>query len=171
MSPDKKLDWFRQRRSLSATGEILFSEQKIQEIRQKVIQRWNDTYRSSRSSTSTPSTLSAQSSISSIESSSLDGSFTRTLASKPPIQKGSRWLEGLTTAASVQPSKIPPDIDDIEAYLNEPVVPEEVVRNAGGVMKYWHLLETSRPRLAQMGADYCSAPGSHFYASLPQCLV
>ena len=41
--------------------------------------------------------------------------------------------------------------DTIQVYLDSPLVPDEEIKAAGGVLKYWEL--------AQMVLDFLSAPG------------
>ena len=49
--------------------------------------------------------------------------------------------------------------DTIQAYLDSPLVPDEEIKAAGGVLKYWELARATRPRVAQMALDFLSAPG------------
>jgi hypothetical protein len=46
-------------------------------------------------------------------------------------QRKSKW------AASTEEIHARP-IDDILTYLEDPIVPADAVREAGGIMKYWH---------------------------------
>ena len=51
--------------------------------------------------------------------------------------------------------------DSIEAYLNAPnIVSHAEILSAGGILKYWHHMRATQPRLAQMALDYLSAPAS-----------
>ncbi|KAF5345972.1 hypothetical protein D9756_010932 [Leucocoprinus leucothites] len=52
-------------------------------------------------------------------------------------------------------------LDDIRTYLKEPVIQSSTVIDSGGYMKWWNTTATSRPNLARMGMNYCSAPGSY----------
>jgi len=58
------------------------------------------------------------------------------------------------------------DPDTIATYLADPVIRLSTIKEAGGIIKYWHQAIEQRPRLAKMGLDFCSAPGkcnnSHF---------
>lgn len=50
-------------------------------------------------------------------------------------------------------------VDDINTYLDEPPILEIVLCGMGGPMQYWYQAAVTRPRLAKMGSDFCSAPG------------
>ena len=58
------------------------------------------------------------------------------------------------------------DPDTIATYLVDPVIRLSTIKEAGGIMKYWHQAIEQRPWLAKMGLDFCLAPGkcnnSHF---------
>jgi hypothetical protein len=47
-------------------------------------------------------------------------------------------------------------------------VTADVVKDTGGVMKYWHLASTHRPRVSKMASDFCSAPGECFTFDISQ---
>ena len=49
--------------------------------------------------------------------------------------------------------------DTIQAYLDSLLVPDEEIKAAGGILKYWELARATRPRVAQMALDFLSAPG------------
>jgi len=51
------------------------------------------------------------------------------------------------------------DPDTIVAYLADPVIKPSVIKEAGGIMKYWDRAIKHRSRVAKMGLDFCSAPG------------
>jgi hypothetical protein len=51
------------------------------------------------------------------------------------------------------------DPDSIATYLADPVIKSSVIKEAGGIMKYWNRATEHRPRVAKMGLDFCSAPG------------
>jgi hypothetical protein len=51
------------------------------------------------------------------------------------------------------------DPDTIATYLADPVIRLSTIKEAGGIMKYWHQAIEQRPWLAKMGLDFCSAPG------------
>jgi hypothetical protein len=62
------------------------------------------------------------------------------------------------------------DPDTITTYLADPVVKPSVIKEAGGIMKYWDQAAKHRPQVAKMGLDFCSAPGERnvlvFFISL-----
>ena len=45
--------------------------------------------------------------------------------------------------------------DTIKAYLDSPLVPDEEIKAAGGVLKYWELARATCPRVAQM-LSFCA---------------
>jgi hypothetical protein len=49
--------------------------------------------------------------------------------------------------------------DNIDVYLNEPVIPKMSITTAGGAMKWWYIQESVRPTVALMAMDFISAPG------------
>ena len=49
--------------------------------------------------------------------------------------------------------------DDINTYLKEPPLTTQLITDAGGYMEFWHQASVSRPSVARMGSDLCSAPG------------
>lgn len=71
-----------------------------------------------------------------------------------PQQRRSKWLPSIELEESQ-----PRSLDDINTYLDDPVVSRDSVREAGGLIKYWHQAATLRPRVSKMGSDFCSAPG------------
>jgi hypothetical protein len=60
-------------------------------------------------------------------------------------------------APSATQPKLPQD--HITTYLKEPLLPSTVIKDAGGYMQYWHQASSTRPNLARMASDFCSAPG------------
>jgi hypothetical protein len=48
-------------------------------------------------------------------------------------------------------------VDDTLTYLDDPVVPADAIREAGGVIKYWH--QAAALRMSKMGSNFCSTPG------------
>jgi hypothetical protein len=52
------------------------------------------------------------------------------------------------------------DPDTIDGYLEGPVISDENLKQAGGVLKYWEQALPSRPRVARMALDFLSAPGN-----------
>ena len=54
----------------------------------------------------------------------------------------------------------------IQAYLDSPLVPDEEIKAAGGVLKYWELARATRPQVAQMALDLLSVPGQFTIISL-----
>jgi len=78
-------------------------------------------------------------------------------------QKRSKWAVLDDDSDNEQPSAVP---DSIEAYLDSPPTGKSEVTAAGGALKYWESLRTTRPRLARMAMDFLSAPGLiilHYY--------
>ena len=51
--------------------------------------------------------------------------------------------------------------DNIETYLDDPIVPSALITGQGGFMKYWYHLEGSTPKVSRMASDSLSAPGEH----------
>ncbi|KAF8228811.1 hypothetical protein L208DRAFT_1403052, partial [Tricholoma matsutake] len=51
-----------------------------------------------------------------------------------------------------------PSPNTIATYLADPVIQLSTIKEARGVMKYWHQAIEQQPRLAKMGLDFCSAP-------------
>ncbi|KAF8235177.1 hypothetical protein L208DRAFT_1392897 [Tricholoma matsutake] len=51
-----------------------------------------------------------------------------------------------------------PSPNTIASYLADPVIRLSTIKEAGGIMKYWHQDIDQRPRLAKMRLDFCSAP-------------
>ena len=49
--------------------------------------------------------------------------------------------------------------DTITTYLADPIIKPSVVKEAGGVMKYWNQAKEHRPCISKMSLDFCSAPG------------
>ncbi|KAF9039869.1 hypothetical protein BJ165DRAFT_1351564 [Panaeolus papilionaceus] len=52
--------------------------------------------------------------------------------------------------------------DSVDTYLKDPLVPSQAIKEAGGYIAYWHNASGTRPHLARMATDYCSAPGEKF---------
>ena len=50
-------------------------------------------------------------------------------------------------------------LDTIQAYLDSPVMPADLLKSIGGSIAYWHTQEAAMPSLSRMGSEYCSAPG------------
>jgi hypothetical protein len=75
------------------------------------------------------------------------------------FQAKSKWVVATESEENQDP-------DTIATYLVDPVIWLSTIKEAGGIMKYWHQAIEQRPRLAKMGLDFCSAPGkcnnSHF---------
>jgi hypothetical protein len=44
-------------------------------------------------------------------------------------------------------------------YFDSLLVPDEEIKVAGGVLKYWELAQATRPRVAQIALDFLSPPG------------
>lgn len=57
------------------------------------------------------------------------------------------------------PTEVHP-VDHIRHYLKESLASSSDIQAAGGYIRYWTNLKATRPRLAQMALDYCSAPGN-----------
>ncbi|KAF5354023.1 hypothetical protein D9756_006943 [Leucocoprinus leucothites] len=119
MCPDRKLQWFK---------DNGFSCAVISQLKQTVIDRWEQNYRPDL----TP------------DSGSDSARVTNKYMKRP-------------TAAKSTAGKL----DDIHTYLKEPVIQSSTVIDSGGYMKWWNTTATSRPNLARMGMNYCSAPGSY----------
>ncbi|KAF5315255.1 hypothetical protein D9619_006958 [Psilocybe cf. subviscida] len=51
-------------------------------------------------------------------------------------------------------------VDSIQHYLKDSLASASDILAAGGYIKYWTNLKATRPRLAKMALDYCSAPAS-----------
>ena len=81
-------------------------------------------------------------------------------------QKRSKWAVLDNDSDNEWPSVVP---NSIEAYLDSQTIAKSEVTAAGGALKYWESLRTTRPRLARMALDFLSAPGliiSYYYYSL-----
>ena len=50
-------------------------------------------------------------------------------------------------------------LDTIQAYLDSPAMPADLLKSIGGSIAYWHTQEDATPSLSRMGSEYCSAPG------------
>ncbi|EJD36354.1 hypothetical protein AURDEDRAFT_174551 [Auricularia subglabra TFB-10046 SS5] len=78
---------------------------------------------------------------------------TSTAAEQP---KHSKWRCSINDLAV----KSALEEDTLDAYLEAPVVPVEVIDAAGGLLAYWESQRAKRPRLAQMALDFLTAPAS-----------
>ncbi|KAF9233125.1 hypothetical protein BU15DRAFT_54311 [Melanogaster broomeanus] len=144
MSPDKKLQWF------IANG---FSSTLVTQLRHLIISRWQESYKPSTTATtlSVPATVTPRQSVS--KHTELHQTCT-----KSPAQRVLRWLP----SSPVTPER--PE-DDINTYLDEPVVPTSHVDAAGGLLGFWEGMREKRRSVAQMALDYCSAPGKYYYSA------
>ena len=62
--------------------------------------------------------------------------------------------------AQAPPLPVPAEVlDDIDRYLDTPVISKVQLDKRGGVMKYWHQEWATTPGLARYASGYCSAPG------------
>ena len=57
--------------------------------------------------------------------------------------------------------------DTIQAYLDSPLVPNEEIKAAGGVLKCWELARATCPQVAQMALDFLSVPGQFLTPTTP----
>ena len=110
-----------------------YSREEIREIRELVVTRWTESY-----------ALYANNSTSSSDT---------TPQSKEPVSK---WTLQVEDDGS---DVLAPNIDNIQHYLDEPVLPKKTLQLVGGVMMYWHSRSSECPGLSRMGSDFCSAPG------------
>ncbi|KAF9441873.1 hypothetical protein P691DRAFT_851402, partial [Macrolepiota fuliginosa MF-IS2] len=70
------------------------------------------------------------------------------------FQRGSsRFARKVDSTKSALPA------DHIQTYLKEPIIPTNVIQDAGGYMKWWHTAANNQPTVAKVALDYCSAPG------------
>ncbi|CUA67931.1 hypothetical protein RSOLAG22IIIB_07615 [Rhizoctonia solani] len=56
--------------------------------------------------------------------------------------------------------KSAPAIDSIVDYLNDPVLPGDLIEERGGVLNYWRQELELRPHVARMALDYLTIPAS-----------
>ncbi|CAE6470543.1 unnamed protein product [Rhizoctonia solani] len=89
--------------------------------------------------------------------------------SRSPVQQEHRSTGNIFTQrhsySSVPP--VPANADTIQAYLDAPVVPPEVLAEHGGVIGYWNNELSRRPRLARMSLDYLTAPAPNVRKNVP----
>lgn len=151
MCPHRKLEWFASHgRTTSEIGEL----------KQLVISRWNETYATSSASSMSASTPSTSSTTSASRHGRKVCNQIRLYMCLHDLhlsQRSSKWtaVPGTLNEIYIRP------IDDINTYLDDPVISQAVLDEAGGLMQYWHQAFTLRPRLAKMASDYCSAPGMY----------
>ncbi|KAJ7579614.1 hypothetical protein C8J56DRAFT_1006570 [Mycena floridula] len=124
MCPSRKLQWFRDH------GR---SEVQIRRIRDRVISRFNETYKA-------PSSMSASTSS----------------APNPAMMVGGRDRFRKPNSASSTP--FAPKLDDMEYYLDTGPFEHRGLT----VLQYWNAELDKQPALAKMGLAYCSAPGSWY---------
>ena len=67
----------------------------------------------------------------------------------------SKWDKSEKPLTGVYPSD-----DHITVYLQEPPISSSLIKASGGYLKYWNDARSRQPLLAQMGLDFCSAPGT-----------
>lgn len=141
MCPDKKLQWFRDQG---------WCEREITEVKEMVIRRWEESYK-------TPDATASAVSTSGPTIAASEG-----VTAAPTSARGARWRT-LAAPAPARPA------DSIYTYLEDVVIPSAAIEASGGVMKFWFSLEGTCPNLSRMGSDFCSAPGMLHTASKPHC--
>lgn len=157
MSPDKKLDWFRQRG---------WTTSEVAEVHKLVVDRFNNLYPATLSPPAPPT---ATSNLSLAPGSSTMGRvgfiifmtacLALTCVTLLQPRSRSRYLTEDVDVA-ICPA------DSIKTFLDDPVVPTSLIVGQGGVMKYWYHFEEPTPWLSRMGSDFLSAPGmSSFYVT------
>ena len=155
MSPDKKLIWFQNHN---------YTSEAIARVRQLIITRWEESYQpttisnpvmaTSVASESEPNQVRVRSTSACYPSrvSRLTG-CTR-MRTCVFLQRRSRFLPATSTPALQRRP-----LDDILTYLDDPLESTQSILEWGGLMQYWHQASVSRPCLARMASDFCSAPG------------
>jgi hypothetical protein len=143
MSPDKKLAWF---------ARAGWTSDEIQEVRDLVVRRWNESY---RPSTTQDQGIPASASITRTSSGSSWSQYRRSKeASTGPAAASSTFDLGTP--------------DDLLKYLQEPPIPSSSLPRhnprdkIGDTILYWHLNWNNHPELSRFASDYCSAPGRTF---------
>ncbi|KAF7978554.1 hypothetical protein HWV62_45470 [Athelia sp. TMB] len=132
MCPHCKLQWF---------VEHGHSPDKIEELRQLVITRFDESY---SGLFNTPA-----------------GHMPPLVSSTPtepwaPRKRSSKWLQPLPSISSTSEFSV----DDIRTYLNDPPITHTALEEVGGLKRYWHQASLLHPRISKMGSDCCSAPAS-----------
>ncbi|KAI0045690.1 hypothetical protein FA95DRAFT_1543462 [Auriscalpium vulgare] len=144
MCPNKKLQWFRDEN---------WSEEAVEEVRQLVILRWEENYmpRDGASVAPTPPASSA-----------VCFAFVRACDMSNCVlgQPTSRFMTPRRPSATYR------NPDSIRTYLDDPLVSDEDIEMAGGLMQYWYRSEEHRPHLAAMASDFCSAPCKYYLYQL-----
>ncbi|KAK7047943.1 hypothetical protein VNI00_006271 [Paramarasmius palmivorus] len=130
MCPDKKLAWFEKSED--------WREEDRKEVGEIVRRRWKESYEQSVSASS---------------------------AARPergPVAKRRRVQSEFSSGRLNDSSDEEDggDKDELEAYLSAPPVSKKEIKGAGGVLKWWESMRTTRPRLAQMALDFLTAPAS-----------
>ncbi len=139
MCPDRKLKWFLDHGRTAAA---------VAKIKKLVVQRWNSSY-------------------SSLSQSGADEPEGSERPRKPKVCYHNSWCKypankwQCSKWAVADPTESGHGPDHILTYLKEPPVTRTTIKEAGGYIQYWHKAHATRPSLAKMGCDFCSAPGEH----------
>ena len=64
----------------------------------------------------------------------------------------SKWAAEMPATAAWKP-------DDMHSYLADPVLIFNIIKEAGGYMKYWYQASKNQPKVSRIASDFCSAPG------------
>jgi hypothetical protein len=146
MSPDKKLKWF---------SEHGYNDVEVNKIREMTRRRWAQDYKSPTQAVNTPSGAGVASSASTqVRKNEVMLPRSTDFWSKHHCSPWDDDDEALELFGE--------NVDDIDVYFDEPVVPKMSVRTAGGAMKWWYAQESLRPSVALMAMDFISAPGGFF---------
>jgi len=143
MCPHRKLHWCKEHHR---------AQNEIDEIRERVVTRWMESYKPHQATAS--------------QNQLLPSATAGDHASGSQRRVPSKWADldsipipSLSRSTSSS-SSVPPTLDELEVYLNEPVMDPKALKTFGGVLKYWESEMKSSPNLAKMGLDFCSAPAS-----------
>lgn len=137
MCPDRKLKWFR---------DHGHSPRQVTVIKQKVIQFWEERYKQYCVAPTTEDApqKSSVSEKSKFMSYNISCNISQKIRSRYAPEEAASSQHGL---------------DHIRTYLEEPVIQSQLIKDSKGYMAFWNNAMSSRPSVARMASDICSAPG------------
>lgn len=135
MCPDHKLQYFK---------DLGWSALKIKDLKKRVTQHWKKTYMKFSPSATTAQPVKNPQKVGHLNS------YNNIWYIAWPYK--SRYAEDESPRTQL-------GSDHIDVYLKDPPLHADTVKEAGGYIKYWYAAMSTRPSLARMGSDFCSAPG------------
>ena len=137
MCPNKKLKWFKDHGWTTA---------QVTEIKKLVLKCWDESYKLSTDEEIEPAEAASNPKVHSSVSCHVYYQFMFSQVCK------SKWAAETPATAAWKP-------DNMRSYLADPVLTFDVIKEAGGYMKYWYQASENQPKVSRMASDFCSAPG------------